>query len=390
MVGAPPTELTNFITNMGKMNHRILTKICENKFVQSTELPETIDMERMFSLQGMVKSIDSVDHKMTQTIRKQHQNQNQNQHQYTQHGDVRQVLQTTEHKSNKLNQNEYKACNGTAKETAKGTAKETAKGHTKPSLMDTQDASMSLVLSFMHYISPITILECGRMASTDRHHTHTHTHTPNGTTSRELREFSFEMKKCLDMYPNLLKSLSSRHKSLRRRIEQYLDANPASKDLSYMDDEYMSFWSSLLNRPVLVVSWSNRLFRCYHPTAFSAPLGADVVADTTETVENTPNMSNNSMCHALVIKVRHCRDRDRILYEFEDHNGMDNDKTNFIEQYKQSFGLKTWYDVRQLKTMKISDIQEICKEHGISTMTGTQRCRKDLLIKQLGEKLILI
>jgi hypothetical protein len=372
MVETPPTELTNFITNMGKMNHRILTKICENKFVQSTELPETIDIERMFNLQGMVKSIDSVDHKMTQSIRNQHQ------HQHNQRGNVRQVLQTTDHESNKINKKEYKAC------------METAKGPSNTSLMHTQGASMSLILSFMHYISPITILECGRMTSTDRHHTHTHTHTPNGTTSRGLREFSFEMKKCLDMYPNLLKSLSSRHKSLRRRIEQYLDADPASKDLSYMDDEYMSFWSSLLNRPVLVVSWYNRLYRCYHPTEFSAPLGANVVADTTETVENTSNMSNNSMCHALVIKVRHCRDRDRILYDFEDHNGMDNDKTNFIEQYKQSSGLKTWYDMRQLKTMKISEIQEICKEHGISTMNGTQRCRKDFLIQELGEKLILI
>ena len=294
--------MCGFVTDIGKLNHKFFAKICENNFVQSVALNKTTDVLFHF---------DTILDKVLST------KPSRNVQQETKACVERPLLNKIVQPSNTVSHSP-KRCNSSQH------AQEHSCGDT------------SLVKTLMRYIYPLTILDPKHKGN--------------------QRDFSFELKKCLDMYPDILRQISSHHKALRRKIEQYVDASSDTKDSSHTDDEYMMFWSCLLHRETYIVS--NNMYKCYKPSSFDSP--------------NAPKL-------IIRIKVVH----GKTTYELIEVSDFD--------AYKNTLKLKLWTDPRKLRTKKLDELHAICKEHHVD-ITGehNQRLRKDILVKELEKKLIFI
>ena len=296
--------MCGFVTDIGKINHKFFAKICENNFVQSVALNKTTDMLFHF---------DTIFNKVRPTTTKSTSNVKQ-----PKSCGERVLLSTTTGPSSSVFRSSK--CIGSSSQNSQ------QRNH----------GDASLVNTLMRYISPLTILD------------------PKNKGNK--REFSFELKKCLDMYPNILKHVSTRHKALRRKIEQYVDASEDTKDSSHTDDEYMLFWSCLLNREIYVVS--NDLYKCHRPSSF-----------------------NFSGAPKLIIRVKQIDGKTTYgLSEVGDFN-----------DYKNTWKLKSWTDPRKLRTKKLDELYTICNEHHVPTSGEyNQRLRKDIIVAELEKKLIFI
>ena len=301
--------MCGFVTDIGKINHKFFAKICENNFVQSVALNKTTDMLFHFdTIFNKIRPSTST----TTTIKS-----------------ISNVKQPKPYGERGLSSTTI----GPPRLVSRSSKRI---GSSSQNSQQQNYGDTSLVNTLMRYVSPLTILD------------------PKNTGNK--REFSFELKKCLDMYPNILKHVSTRHKALRRKIEQYIDASDDAKDSSHTDDEYILFWSCLLNREIYVVS--NDLYKCHKPPSFN--------------LSGTPK---------LVIRVN--RVDEKTTYGLSEVGDFDD--------YKNTWKLKSWTDPKKLRTKKLDELHTICNEHQVSTSGEyNQRLRKDILVAELEKKLIFI
>ena len=209
--------MCSFAINISKINHTLFTNICVNNFVQSVALQKTTDL--LFSLENPFES----DHNLQKNIN----------------------ITCTQSLNLQLQSNIK--CKDGISDKIKTTVSNIVplnyhkKSYNKTNVQDRGDSL--LIKSFVRYISPLAIF--------------------NSKEKDNIRDFSFELKKYLDMYPNLIKSMSNRHRSLRKKIEQFVDASPSSNDSAHTDSDYMLFWSCLLHKNIFVVS--DRMYKQYTP-----------------------------------------------------------------------------------------------------------------------------
>lgn len=298
--------MSGFVANIGKLNHKLFTSICESNFVQSVALHKTTDM--LFSFDNPFES--------DQKAKKQTVVSNP----------ISKTVSTT---SSVRSEHDVPIC----------VDKNLLKAF-KSKARTTDKWDSMLIKALMRYIAPLTMFESNNGKD-------------SGTTT--TREFSFELKKNLDMYPNLIKSVSNHHRSMRKKIEQYVDMSHTSNDTTHMDKDYMLFWSCLLHKKICVVS--NNLYY-------------------TEYVPLTGTDNGNLVIHAKTSS-------NKTWFALEEIRDLDN--------YKLRSNLKSWVDPKKLRSKKLDELHSICREHDVDTMDGNnKKIKKETLIAELEKKLIPI
>ena len=198
------------------------------------------------------------------------------------------------------------------------------------------DYNNSFIITLMKYIFPFTII--------------------GNNDSNHIRDMSLDIKKCLDLYPNILKTITTKHKSLRRKVEQYMDSNTyINKDKSHLDDDYIMFWCNLLKKNMYVKS--NNLYKLYS--------------------YNCKDECENSDKTNILLNVKN--DQNNTFFMIVDKSNTE------MEKYISNNNLKKWSDPKKLKTKKIHEIHELCIYYGIRL---DEKYKKDILIEELSKKLI--